>query len=220
MGLSAYFHRGFEVIRGNGISNPHDLAFSSWGELFVANPGPPFGNLYLGKTISRFLFDASGAAVPNGQVTASDLNGAIGLTFTPWDELFVSALSQPAQVARFTFDSSRAPVPHSLIAIPNTGGDIEFSNQCPLGQGNRAPGVNAGPDQSITLPDSAVLSASVADDNRPTATLAISWSQVAGPAAAVFADASQKSTSTEALIPWTGRTQPADSPRKGLRSAP
>ena len=107
-------------------------------------------------------------------------------------------------MARFTFDAAHAAVPHGFIATPNTGADIEFSNACPLGQGNRAPGVNAGPDQSLTLPvTSATLSASVADDNRPTATLQVSWSQVAGPSAVVFADPSIKSTTVTLGAPGT-----------------
>lgn len=45
------------IITGNGLENCLDGAFTSWEELLVANnPG----------TLSRFNFDASGAALPNG----------------------------------------------------------------------------------------------------------------------------------------------------------
>mgnify|MGYP003693887645 CR=1 FL=1 len=84
----------FEVIQGNGLSNPHDMSVSELGRAVRwPTPGMPSGNNYFGKTISRFLFDAEmGAPCRNGQFTATGLNGAIGLTFTPWDELFVSAI--------------------------------------------------------------------------------------------------------------------------------
>jgi DNA-binding beta-propeller fold protein YncE len=52
------------VITGGGLSNPHDLAFSPWGELFVANSDS--GN------VLRFVFDSSGNATPNGQLSGTD----------------------------------------------------------------------------------------------------------------------------------------------------
>jgi len=52
---------------------------------------------------------------------------------------------------------------------------------------NSPPTVNAGPDQSITLPDGAVLNGTVTDDNIP-AVPTVTWSQVGGPAGAVTFD--------------------------------
>jgi hypothetical protein len=43
---------------GNGLNTPIGLAFAPWGELFIVNQGD--------ASISRFTFDASHAAVPNG----------------------------------------------------------------------------------------------------------------------------------------------------------
>jgi hypothetical protein len=51
---------------------------------------------------------------------------------------------------------------------------------------NQAPLVNAGPDQSITLPAVATLTRTVSDDGLPSGTIAIVWSQVSGPAPASF----------------------------------
>ena len=62
--------------------------------------------------------------------------------------------------------------------------------------GNHAPVVNAGPDQSIKLPDQATMQGSVTDDGlpNPPATVTDNWSQMSGPGTATFADASSPTT--------------------------
>jgi hypothetical protein len=52
--------------------------------------------------------------------------------------------------------------------------------------------VNAGPDQSVTLPASAVLDGTVTDDGKPTPPGAVTtaWSRVSGPGPVTFGDAS------------------------------
>jgi hypothetical protein len=54
---------------------------------------------------------------------------------------------------------------------------------------NQAPSVNAGPDQSITLPASATLNGSASDDGLP-ATLTTTWSKVSGPGMVTFGNVS------------------------------
>src|SRR5262245_56592577 len=54
---------------------------------------------------------------------------------------------------------------------------------------NQAPSVDAGEDQSVTLPDGAVLSGTVSDDGLPTgASLTTTWSQLSGPGTVSFGD--------------------------------
>jgi K319L-like, PKD domain/Calcineurin-like phosphoesterase len=62
--------------------------------------------------------------------------------------------------------------------------------------GNHAPVVNAGPDQSIKLPDQATMQGSVTDDGlpNPPATVTDSWAQMSGPGTATFTDASSPTT--------------------------
>jgi K319-like protein len=61
---------------------------------------------------------------------------------------------------------------------------------------NTAPTVNAGPDQTVSLPATATLSGSVTDDGLPQgSTLAITWSMVTGPAAVTFANPNSPTTS-------------------------
>ena len=61
---------------------------------------------------------------------------------------------------------------------------------------NQAPVVNAGPDQTITLPATANLSGTVTDDGlpNPPATVTTTWSKVSGPGTVTFGNASALAT--------------------------
>ena len=62
--------------------------------------------------------------------------------------------------------------------------------------GNQAPSVNAGPDQTITLPAGATLDGTVTDDGNPNPPGAVSttWSQTSGPGTVTFGNASAVDT--------------------------
>ena len=64
------------------------------------------------------------------------------------------------------------------------------------GAGNAPPAVDAGPDQTITLPDLVALPGTVVDDGLPDPPGATTsaWSQVSGPGTVTFADPSAPST--------------------------
>jgi K319L-like, PKD domain len=61
---------------------------------------------------------------------------------------------------------------------------------------NQPPGVNAGPDQTITLPGSANLIGTVSDDGlpNPPGALTTTWSKVSGPGTVTFGNAAAVST--------------------------
>ncbi len=112
------------VITGGGMANPHDMAFTPWGELLVAN--------LANASVSRFTFDAGGNAISNGQITGNGLVGPIGLAFSPWGELFVSSHFTP-QIFRWTFDAAFNAIPNGSFATPHSLGELEFlSNQPPV----------------------------------------------------------------------------------------
>ncbi|MHC4605993.1 MAG: C25 family cysteine peptidase, partial [Planctomycetota bacterium] len=67
--------------------------------------------------------------------------------------------------------------------------------------GNSPPTVDAGPDQSVLLPNVAVLDGTVTDDGLP-GPVTTTWSQVSGPGGVVFADAS--AVDTTATFPGAG----------------
>jgi hypothetical protein len=70
---------------------------------------------------------------------------------------------------------------------------------------NQPPAVNAGPDQTVTLPNSASLSGTATDDGlpNPPGTLTTTWSQVSGPGTVTFGDASSLSTTASFSDPGT-----------------
>jgi len=61
---------------------------------------------------------------------------------------------------------------------------------------NQPPGVNAGPDQTITLPGSANLVGTVSDDGlpNPPRALTTTWSKVSGPGTVTFGNANAVDT--------------------------
>ncbi|MGY1620128.1 PKD domain-containing protein [Geodermatophilus sp. SYSU D00691] len=62
------------------------------------------------------------------------------------------------------------------------------------GPANTQPSVNAGADQTVTLPAAATLDGTVTDDGRPTGTLTTTWTKVTGPGTVTFASASSVDT--------------------------
>jgi hypothetical protein len=70
---------------------------------------------------------------------------------------------------------------------------------------NQAPVVNAGADQAITLPGSAVLDGTVTDDGLPDPPGAVvtTWSQVSGPGVVTFGDASAVDTTASFSVAGT-----------------
>jgi hypothetical protein len=68
---------------------------------------------------------------------------------------------------------------------------------------NQPPVVNAGPNQTVSLPTNFVtLNGSATDDGLPNGTLLIQWSQVSGPGSATFSSANQPVT--QATLPVVG----------------
>jgi hypothetical protein len=64
------------------------------------------------------------------------------------------------------------------------------------GTGNQPPSVNAGPNLTVTLPNSATLNATVGDDGLPSppASVTTTWSKVSGPGTVTFGDANAVDT--------------------------
>ncbi len=73
------------VIKGNGLTDPHQIAFNPVdGELFATN--------WKTRILSRFTFDKYGRAVPNGTIHMPDPNPQLGVAIRKKDQqLFVSS---------------------------------------------------------------------------------------------------------------------------------
>src|SRR4029077_3538368 len=70
---------------------------------------------------------------------------------------------------------------------------------------NTPPVVNAGPDQSITLPSIVILGGSATDDGlpNPPGALTYTWSKVSGPGTVTFANVSAAATTASFSVPGT-----------------
>jgi hypothetical protein len=174
-----------------------DSVLDAFNELTVTvNPKPnqaPTVNVGLDQTITL----PSGATL-DGTVTDDGLPDPPGVVTYLWSmtsgpgtatfadasavDTTVSFSTDGTYVLRLTADDSVLDAFNELTVTVNP----QPSNQ--------APNVDAGPDQTVTLPSSAVLDGTVTDDGLPSAALTITWSQESGPGTVTFGDASAVDT--------------------------
>ncbi len=169
--------RQFDVA-GYGVLDPESVEYNAFNDtLFVlSNNGSPI----IVETTT------SGALLQTYNVAAANASAPAGLAYAP--------ASNGSGLKRFYISDRR--VDNNSNSNENDGKIFEMTAPSPTGSGNLPPTVNAGPDQSITLPASATLSGSVADDGlpNPPRTTTVTWSQVSGPGTATFANANAAST--------------------------
>ena len=148
----------------------------------------------------------TGAGVKLAGLVTDDGLPAGGLLSTTW-----SKVSGPGDVA---FANANAAATSATFTIAGTyvlrltANDSELSSSdevtITVEAANLAPVANAGADQTITLPASASLSGSVADDGKPAGvTVTSTWSKVSGPGTVTFANASALSTTATFSVEGT-----------------
>ena len=146
--------------------------------------------------IERNVFDHNGAASVGclaNQQTNEDFSGAplaerVYVTNNTFSgERYGVVGGANSIVLNNIFTGTRAS---ALRGAPDLGFS-EYTGGPPL---NRAPTVNAGPDQTLTLPSAASLDGTVADDGLPGAGVTTAWSQVSGPGTTAFADSAAVDT--------------------------
>lgn len=98
------------------------VAFSPWGELFVAS-GSFSGNVP--GEIDRYVFDASGTPTFNGSFVPAVVTPHF-LAFSPSGELFVPGNQLNQGVAMYGFDASHQPIPNGLIPIAGGAVGVAF----------------------------------------------------------------------------------------------
>lgn len=131
----------------------------------------------------------NGAAADDGLPTGGALTAAWSKMSGPGTVNF----SNPnAAVTQATFSAA------GLYVLRLTANDMQLTasadvivNVLPA---NQAPTVNAGPDQTITLPNTASLNGTATDDALPADTLSLAWSLQAGPASVLFSNGSGPAT--------------------------
>jgi hypothetical protein len=148
-------------------------------------------------------------AVLDGTVSDDGLPNPPGVVTTGW-----SMVSGPGTVtfanasAVDTTASFSAPGSYVLRLTANdsllsTSDEVSITATTAPPPVNLPPVVNAGPDQTITLPNNAVLDGTISDDGLPNPPGAVttSWSIVSGPGTVTFANASAVDTTASFSAP-------------------
>jgi hypothetical protein len=162
----------------------------------IVNAGPdqtislPAAANLVGSAIDDGLPNPPGALT----TTWSKISGPGSVTFAN-----ASALST---TATFSIDGTYVLRLTASDSVLSTTDDITIIVQ-PIG--NQAPVVNAGPDQTITLPAAANLVGTATDDGlpNPPGVLTITWSKISGPGGVTFANASALSTTATFSVDGT-----------------
>jgi hypothetical protein len=166
-------------VQAYGVGDPESVEFNpDTGTLFVMS----------GTASTKTIIETttSGALLQTINYSAANPQAAAGLAYAP--------ASDGSGIKRFYIvdrgiDNNTNP---NII----DGKMYEMTTPPVITPGNTAPVVNAGPDQTITLPADAVLDGTVSDDGlpNPPGSLTTSWSKISGPGAVTFANANAVDT--------------------------
>jgi uncharacterized protein YjiK len=170
-----------------GVLDPESVEFNpDSGTLFVlSNHGSPIivETTTDGTRLRTFDVSAANAYAPAGLAYAPASNGAGAKSFYIADRA-IDNNDDPNAVDGKIFEVTAPP---------------------PISSGNNPPSVDAGPDQSVVLPASATLDATVTDDGlpNPPGVVTTLWSQVSGPGPVRFGDPNAVDTTAGFNIPGT-----------------
>ena len=136
-------------------------------------------------SLSGTVMDDGLPAPPNLVTTWSKQSGPGDVTFGNANALNTSASFSQAgtYVLRLTADDGALSAFDEVTITVNAAPPV-----------NQPPVVNAGPDQTITLPSKATLNGTVTDDGLPNNRLNIRWSKVSGSGGVTFANARSATT--------------------------
>lgn len=171
-GNDSHYQDFWQILYDSGadvVLNGHEHLY----ERFAAQQAN--GTADPARGLRQFTVGTGGGALstfgtirPNSEVRNNNTFGVLKLTLYPtrYDWQFMPISGQP-----FT-DSGSAP----CVTLSTT---------------NQPPTVNAGADQTLSLPNQATLQGTVTDDGRPNppATVTTTWSKVSGPGAVTFTNA-------------------------------
>jgi len=158
-----------------GVADPESVEFNpSTGTLFVMSSSRSSPVIVETTT--------SGDLLQTIDISAASARAAAGLAFAPASD---GSGAQRFYIVDRGIDNNTDP---NII----DGKMYELTAPQPTTPGNQPPSVDAGPDQTITLPNDAILDGTVSDDGIPDPPGAVTagWSQVSGPGEVTFGDTS------------------------------
>jgi len=175
----------------NGVTKP----LPPTGTLTMTPNTFPIQNLGVPVTVNGIASDASGQPVPFLAVT---------LTVTGPNARQLSAQTDTTGTATFTYTGNNSGG-DALQATASFTGMTGYSNVVFIQRGtNRAPTVDAGPDQTVVITNAAVLIATVTDDGLPLGTLpSTSWQMISGPTGVLFSVQGKPETTARFSQPGT-----------------
>jgi RHS repeat-associated protein len=166
--------------------------------------------------------------LPNGPNTSPQVNAGVDQSLTlpaparlegsvnddglPQDGILTSSWSKVSGPGSVAFSTPASPATHAafdaagtyVLRLTASDGELSASDEVTIvvATNNLAPQVNAGTNQSITLPADAQLSGAVADDNLPAGgSLSVRWSKLSGTGEVVFAEPARASTTASFSAP-------------------
>jgi hypothetical protein len=132
----------------------------------------------------------------NGTVNDDGLPNPPGTVTTTWSQMSGPGTVTFGDASAVNTTASFSAAGVYVLRLTADDGQLSATDDVTVtvNSGNTAPVVNAGPDQAITLPDSAVLDGTVSDDGLPSGSVTLTWSQVSGPGTVSFGNASAVDT--------------------------
>jgi hypothetical protein len=180
----------------------NDSALSATDDVaIVVNPAPPVNKPPVVNAGADQTITLPAAASLNGVVTDDGLPAPPAMFTTTWSVVSgpgtVTFANPAAALTTATFSTAGSYVLR-LTANDSalTASDDVVITVNPAPPVNQPPVVNAGADQTITLPATASLSGTVTDDGlpNPPAAVTTTWSKVSGPGTVTFGNASARAT--------------------------
>ena len=163
----------------------------------IVNPAPPLNQAPIVNAGTAQTITLPATASLNGTVTDDGL--PTPTVTTTWSQVSGPGTTTFTNASAAATTASFSMAGTYVLQLTADDGDLSASDPTmitvnPAPPVNQAPSVNAGADQTITLPATASLNGTVTDDGLPTPTVTATWSQVSGPGTTTFTNASAVDT--------------------------
>ncbi len=193
----------FKLVQNPSVRGIEIVRTVKANTLEVVPSSLDFGNVVAGQTASRTLTltNLGAGGDPDITVDATDVVGAGADAFSDSFDDAGSLTLAPGQSAVITVTFAPVAFEPRAATLQLTHSGTNAVSVALAGVGtdpsrpNEAPSVNAGPDVSVALGSSLMLSGTIADDGLPVAgALTSQWTLTSGPGSVTFADATAAST--------------------------
>lgn len=195
------------VVEGNTIESPQSFALD-----MDQSPGNLIQNNTINGAIGGLPIANQAPIVDAGPDQSIKLPASVSLTGTVYDDGLPNgtlntswSVTNGSGTVSFDDVSVVSTTAHFstagtyVLKLAASDGDLAGSGEVTLTvssapPSNQTPVVDAGPDQTITLPALVDLDSTVSDDNLPNGPLIITWSVVSGPDTVTFSDPANEDT--------------------------